>query len=473
MKLPKTKKVTKESQLRPKILLLSDDLTCHSGVGTMSREIVMNTLDRFQWVQLAALKKHPKHGQVLDLSSYALEETDVRDPYLKLYANSGYGNQDLLRQIIQIEQPDVILHFTDPRFWDWLYAMEYELKHEYEIPLAYYSIWDNYPIPYYNIHSYGSCDLLIAINRQTHKFHREVLNHFDIETFDRTKDKGFPRGTFLDYVPHGVDPDVFRPITKKSDPDYKNFQIFKKNFEKTYGTGPVYFWNNRNIQRKHPATVIEALSLLNLKAFHVEPILLMHTDPYDPNGTNLIELAKVVAPNCNIVFSTEDVPKEHLNYFYNLAIATINIASNEGFGLSSLESIMAGTPVINNMTGGLKDQAYMVDENGEYNELGKWCYPVYPSNSAIQGSLSTPYIKDDRVSAEDVADSMKNVFIDNYSPEEDIRTLGREWAINEVGMTSKKMAERIGEALLFLINNWQRKNKVTLTKIGNFKDIKQ
>ena len=35
---------------------------------------------------------------------------------------------------------------------------------------------------------------------------------------------------------------------------------------------------------------------------------------------------------------------------------TINISNNEGFGLSTAESLMAGTQIIVNVTGGLQDQ---------------------------------------------------------------------------------------------------------------------
>ena len=43
---------------KKKILLLSDDLRMSSGVGTMSREIVMGTLEHFQWVQIGGAIKH-------------------------------------------------------------------------------------------------------------------------------------------------------------------------------------------------------------------------------------------------------------------------------------------------------------------------------------------------------------------------------------------------------------------------------
>ena len=41
-----------------------------------------------------------------------------------------------------------------------------------------------------------------------------------------------------------------------------------------------------------------------------------------------------------------------MNFLYNIADVTINIASNEGFGLATCESLMSGTPIIVNVTGG-------------------------------------------------------------------------------------------------------------------------
>ena len=41
-----------------------------------------------------------------------------------------------------------------------------------------------------------------------------------------------------------------------------------------------------------------------------------------------------------IIFSTDRVDQEKLNYIYNIADCTINITGNEGFGLTTHESIM-------------------------------------------------------------------------------------------------------------------------------------
>ena len=39
-------------------------------------------------------------------------------------------------------------------------------------------------------------------------------------------------------------------------------------------------------------------------------------------------------------------------YMYNLADVTMNMASNEGFGLGTCESLMCGTPISVTVTGG-------------------------------------------------------------------------------------------------------------------------
>ena len=121
---------------KKKILLLSDDIRVHSGVGTMSNSVVTGTLHKYDWVQMAGAINHPEIGKVTDMSEHYQKELGVKDAYVKLYPVNGYGDQNVLRQIIDIEKPDAIMHFTDPRFWGWLYAMEHELRHT--TPIMYY-----------------------------------------------------------------------------------------------------------------------------------------------------------------------------------------------------------------------------------------------------------------------------------------------------------------------------------------------
>ena len=57
-----------EQSKRKKVLLLGDDLRMHSGIATMSREIVLGSAHELNWVQVAGGISHPEKGKRLDLS---------------------------------------------------------------------------------------------------------------------------------------------------------------------------------------------------------------------------------------------------------------------------------------------------------------------------------------------------------------------------------------------------------------------
>ena len=115
IKLPKLKKASNKK----KILLLADDLRMHSGIATQAKEFVMGTIHKYDWVQLGGAVKHPEQGKIIDMSQAVQTEYGVKDAYLKIFPISGYGNPQVLREILTLEKPDAILHFTDPRFWIW------------------------------------------------------------------------------------------------------------------------------------------------------------------------------------------------------------------------------------------------------------------------------------------------------------------------------------------------------------------
>ena len=132
---------------KKKILLLADDFRLPSGIGTISKEIILNTVHVYDWVQIGAAVKHPDQGKMFDVSQDVRNETGVQDADVKIIPCDGYGNRNLLFAIIQAERPDAIFHFTDPRYWVWLYQLEHEIKTTFNIPLIYYSIWDDLPYP--------------------------------------------------------------------------------------------------------------------------------------------------------------------------------------------------------------------------------------------------------------------------------------------------------------------------------------
>ena len=329
---------------KKKILLLSDDLRMHSGIATMSREIVLGTCHQYDWVQLGAAIKHPEQGKCVDVSEHIRKETGVKDANVKIYANSGYGNEDLLRQLIEMEKPDAVLHYTDPRFWGWLYDMEHEIRQE--IPIFYYNIWDDWPAPQYNEFFYESCDLIMNISKQPVAIVNDVWK------------KNPPEDLQVTFIPHGINEKYFYPISIYDD-EYKQVESMKKQLTADTDIEYVIFYNNRNIRRKSPGDLVLAFKTfcdMLPKEKADKCCLLMHTQPRDENGTDLPEVARVIAPECNVYFSDKKIEPNQLNWLYNMSDITINIASNEGFGLGTCESLMAGTPITVNVTGGLQDQ---------------------------------------------------------------------------------------------------------------------
>ena len=70
----------------------------------------------------------------------------------------GFGNHDIIRNILISERPDAVLLFTDPRQFMWLWEIEDEI-HQF-CPIAYWHVWDNDPYPAFNTVWYQSTDLI-------------------------------------------------------------------------------------------------------------------------------------------------------------------------------------------------------------------------------------------------------------------------------------------------------------------------
>jgi hypothetical protein len=150
---------------RKKILLICDDIRVHSGVATVAREIIINTCHHFNWVNIAGAIQHPEKGKHLDLSADTNATEGIEDSSVFIYPTDGYGSPELIRHMMQLEKPDAIMLITDPRYFEWLFMIENEIRKQ--IPIIYLNIWDDYPAPLYNKAFYESCDALLAISKQT------------------------------------------------------------------------------------------------------------------------------------------------------------------------------------------------------------------------------------------------------------------------------------------------------------------
>jgi glycosyltransferase involved in cell wall biosynthesis len=454
---------------RRKILLICDDIRVHSGVATVAREMVINTAHHFNWVNLAGAINHPEKGKRFDISQDTNVNAQIEDASVFLYPTDGYGTPDLIRQMIQIEKPDAIMLITDPRYFDWLFAMENEIRKQ--CPIIYLNIWDDLPTPLYNKGFYESCDALLAISKQTKLINELVLG-------DKRANK------IIEYVPHGLNENIFKPLDDSELSDLKN-RLFGEQ-DKDF----ILFFNSRNIRRKQiPDTMLAFRYFLDTlpKEKAEKCAFILHTEIVSEHGTDLEVVRKLLFkdyPNA-IYFSTEKLNPGELNMLYNLADAQILLTSNEGWGLSLTEAILAGTPIIANVTGGMQDQMRFEDEDGnwftpsqkvpsnhtgKYKKHGVWAFPIYPTNRSIQGSPTTPYIWDDRCNAEDAAARISEIYKMDRKETKALGLKGREWALSEGGFTGKIMGERAIKAIDQLFLTWIPREKFEFINIANVKE---
>jgi glycosyltransferase involved in cell wall biosynthesis len=460
---------------KKKILLLSDDLRMSSGIATMSKEIVLGTVHKYDWFQVGAAIKHPDQGKILDISEDLKARTGVQDANVRILPWDGYGNADLIRQLLNTERPDAILHFTDPRYWTWLYDMEHEIRQN--VPILYYSIWDDLPDPLYNRNYYESCDWIGCISRQTYGITKRLTSLTDKPTWKPHEDWR------VKYVPHGINSEVYKPTDVSQ--EFRSEILGGKEYDF------VFYWSNRNIRRKQPGDVIMAYKdfcdrIGPEKASKVA--LLMHTQPIDENGTNLHEIVRVLAKDCNVIFSDKRRAVEELNLLLNIADCTINIAGNEGFGLTTAEAVMAGTPIIVNVTGGLQDQCgFRFKDSGEllvaedYIKIGslhdwrewedkitwgEWVYPIWSRAKTLAGSVPTPYIWDDKIDVYELANKMLEVY---ETPKETLSQnglKGRDAFIGEMGLSHTNMCNKMIDGIETVFENWAPRQRYEIFKVS-------
>ena len=459
---------------RKKILLLCDDIRMTSGVSTMAREIVVNTAHRFNWVNIGGAIKHLEEGKKMDICASTNEHAEIEDSSVFIYPTKGYGNMDFLRQIMSLEKPDVIMIFTDPRYWVWLFQNEHEIRKT--TPIVYLNIWDDLPYPMYNKSYYESCDTLLAISKQTENINRCVLG-------DVANEKT------IKYVPHGINEKMFFPITTEH-PEYLALQEFKKQLYGGKNYDFTLLYNARNIRRKCVPDLMLAWKVFidGLPIDKAEKCaLVMHTQVIDENGTDLRAVKDMLfgnLPQYKIIFDENKYPTNVMNLLYNATDATALISSNEGWGLSLTEAMMTGKPIIATVTGGMQDQMRFEDENGEwikfteefgsnhrgkYKKHGSWAFPVFPSNLSIVGSIPTPYIFDDRAEPFDIAKQISTLHdVKTVTPldYESRCKAAYNWVMSDESMmTAINMSKNIIDGVEETFAKWQPRHAFELIKV--------
>lgn len=372
-----------------KVLTISDHPLSPSGVGSQTKYVIEALLKtgKFEFNSLAGAMQH---------NNYSPVKTDEWGDDWLIFPVDGYGNPDTIRSLLRTYKPDILWFMTDPRFYIWLWEMEDEVRSL--VPMVYYHVWDNYPYPTFNKNYYDSCDVIATISKVTDDIVKTVAPD-----------------TKSVYIPHAVDSEIFKPLEQDVIKKARLDAGIKE--EQT-----LFFWNNRNARRKQSGSLIFWFKDFLDKVGKESAILLMHTHTKDPAGQDLEAIVKKLGlVNGEVKFSTAKIPPEQLALMYNMADCTVNIADAEGFGLSSLESLSCGTPVINTMTGGLQEQ---VTDGENWFGIG-----IEPASKAIIGSQEIPWIYEDRVSGESVIDAFVKMHEMSDQQRFDLGAAGREHTI--------------------------------------------
>jgi len=370
------------------IMTISDHPLLPSGVGTQTKYVIEALLrsGKFNVISLGGAVKH---------ADYTPTKVDGFPGFWEIFPIDGYGNAQIINSFINDRKPDILYFMTDPRFYEWLWAVEDQIRDK--IPMVYYHVWDNYPYPMYNKRFYHSNDVVATISKVT----SDIVQNVCPEVKEQ-------------YIPHAVDGEIFNKKPQAEvDKIYETNSLLKDRF--------VFFWNNRNARRKQTGSLIfwfkEFLEREDVDRDKV--CLFLHTDPNDPHGQPLQFIIDQLGFNQGEVFlSTQKLPAEQLASLYNIADCTVNISDAEGFGLATLESLSCGTPIIVNMTGGLQEQ---VTDGEKWFGIG-----IQPSSKAVIGSQNVPYIYEDRVSKEDFIQALYEMYSKSPEELEELGKLGQE-----------------------------------------------
>jgi len=433
-----------------KLLVISDDIRIKSGVGIQCKKILTGLLKtgKYDIVEL---------GGSLNIQVKSPEMIDG----IKVYSTNGesYGTEFQLRYLISIEKPDIILAFSDPRFFSYLFQMDNEIREHSK--LIFYHTWDNDPFPKFNLPFYSACDGIVMISEFSH----ELMKSGGVECIN---------------IPHMQNAQEFYPLSKK-EIDKEIHQL--KQLVGLKDIDFIIFYNNRNLDRKRPGDVINIFT--KFYKTHPNSVLLMNTSYVDPEGTDLGQLQKeFVEDNIPIIFSINKITSEKLNMFYNVADVTINIAYQEGFGLCVSESLLTGTPVIATQTGGMTEQMHQLihheeircDETGlgcgEYVEDKVFGVLIPPKVRNLFGVPGAAYIYKDFVSDEDVLFALEQMYSmkfqksqnnDNISMLEELGLRGREFISKKYN--EETIIKKWDEYLTEMFNTPSSYKKVKLFKI--------
>ena len=216
-----------------KIITISDHPLSPSGVGTQTKYVIEALLNtgKFDVVSLGGAVKH---------QSYEPKKVEGFKGEWLIFPVDGYGNPQLIQTFIREHRPDILYFMTDPRFYEWLWAIDDSIRAN--LPMVYYHVWDNYPYPQFNQVFYESTDVIATISKVTSDIVQTVAPSVDEE-----------------YIPHAVDSQIFSK--KDSEILDKVYKELNSNFSKAYLQGSCWYIGDTLINNHLLVLIIHAFLL--------------------------------------------------------------------------------------------------------------------------------------------------------------------------------------------------------------------
>jgi len=331
---------------KKKILIVTDSYRIQTGFANVGRHIADHLYATGRW-------------DIAYLGWYD-QESAINRPHFRLYTTrlDAFGQVDQNDKYarfsfpiaIEHESPDVVLCIGDIWMCQYYvnamtgqgpanYVPEY-LRNTYKI-VNYLAI-DGEPVPNYTKHQGLDLDWPKTMAQMDKVV---CFSQWAKDAVNIRSQKSVERDVCHDWFHHGVDTSVYRPFPK----DAK--AMLKKKFFRLPEHVPLFGMFSRNQPRKAQDKAIEAFAkYLKMLPPNTDARIYFHC-PIIDQGWNLRDLADDYGVAKNVILNERlqvgmGVTDGELNELYNACDATVLPTRSEGFGLTVLESMSAGTPVI-------------------------------------------------------------------------------------------------------------------------------
>ena len=324
-----------------RILYHSAAPTTKTGYGRGTREIATRLHNEGHEVAvqtLSTVSNEPIwwHGEEMD--------RDLRSP-MKLYPSTKpLGLSDAKRHYNDWEADFYLTHFDT-----WLEAARNKIP-DMEVPYASYVIVDHLPVPNAVVKQVSNAYETVAMSQ----YGKRALSD---------------KGVRASYIPHGVNPDYFRPL---DDPP-ESIKIMSSSGQREVDLNETFVVGivaANHGSRKHIPEQMQAFKMF-LDKVDKDALLYVHTKQNAAAGFNLSEVQEEI-PDTNIsVPSLEDyhgVGDEMLNQWYNAFDVLLNCSRGESWGFTITEAQAAGTPCIVTNFSSMPEQLGITPEDAKWHD---------------------------------------------------------------------------------------------------------